>query len=57
MPELGEISRDRAEEGMVKVTEEADAGKLLKALMNRDPKIISNNNRLGWSDERTNWLE
>ena len=28
VPELGVISRDKAEEGMVKVTEEADTGKL-----------------------------
>ena len=46
MPELGEISRDRAEEGMVKVTEEADAGKLLKTLTIKDPRIVNENSAI-----------
>ena len=42
MPELGLISRDRAEEGTVNVTDDADTEGLYNILMNRLPNIVSN---------------
>ena len=46
VPELGLMSRDNEEEGMVRVTEDAEAEELLKVLISRDPRIIKDNDAI-----------
>ena len=51
VPELGLMSRDNEEEGMVRVTEDAEAEELLKVLISRDPRIIKDNDAIVISPE------
>ena len=51
VPELGLMSRDNEEEGIVKVTEDAEAEELLKVLINMEPRIIKENNANRLSSE------